>query len=101
MASRIALRVRAEAKRRRSLSRYLTERALREETTKPEPPREEIPELFEEVARLLGRYRAPTTRTRNARWNFPWRGSEPTLSGQGQEGGNKSFPLSSVRSING
>jgi RNA polymerase sigma factor (sigma-70 family) len=59
VASRIALRARAEAKRRRSLSRYLTERARREETTKPEAPREEIPELFEEVARLPERYRAP------------------------------------------
>jgi len=59
IAYRICLRIRAEATRRRALSRHLAERARHEATTAPRPPAEHMPELFEEVARLPDRYRAP------------------------------------------
>ena len=59
VASRICSRMRADALRRRTLSRYLTERARHDEKTATQPPCQEIPELFEEVARLPERYRAP------------------------------------------
>ena len=59
VASRICARARAEAMRRRTLSRYLTERARHDEKFAVQPPREETPELFDEIARLPERYRAP------------------------------------------
>jgi RNA polymerase sigma factor (sigma-70 family) len=59
IAYRLCLRIRAEAKRRRALSQHLAERAQYESTTGSQPPIEHMPELFEEVARLPDRYRAP------------------------------------------
>ena len=59
VAARIALRARAEATRRRTLARYLTERNRQDDRATVQPHRDEMPEVFEEVARLPKRYRAP------------------------------------------
>ena len=59
IAYRVCMRIRTEATRRRSLSQHLAERARHDDTTGTAQPAEHIPELFEEVARLPDRYRAP------------------------------------------
>ena len=59
VAGRVAARARAEARRRRLLERIVAEQARHEAIREPEDPRELMPELYEEVARLPERYRAP------------------------------------------
>ena len=59
IAYRLCLRIRADAARRRALSHHLAEHVRVEATTRSQPAAEPTPELFEEVARLPDRYRAP------------------------------------------
>jgi RNA polymerase sigma factor (sigma-70 family) len=59
IAYRVCMRMRTEATRRRALARRLAQRARHEATTGTPSPADHIPELFEEVARLSDRYRAP------------------------------------------
>ncbi len=53
------LRGRAEVRPRRLLERVVAEQARHEAIREPEGPRELMPELYEEIARLPERYRAP------------------------------------------
>ncbi|MFI5455998.1 MAG: sigma-70 family RNA polymerase sigma factor [Isosphaerales bacterium] len=59
VAGRVAARARVEARRRRLLERVVAEQARHEAIREPEGPRELMPELYEEIARLPERYRAP------------------------------------------
>ena len=59
VAGRVAARARAEVRRRRLLERIVAEQARHEAIQEPEGPRELMPELYEEIARLPERYRAP------------------------------------------
>ena len=59
VAYRVVTRMRSEATRRSTLSRHLTERARHAATTGLEASPEPMPELYEKLARLPERYRAP------------------------------------------
>jgi RNA polymerase sigma factor (sigma-70 family) len=58
VACRVSARARADAARRRVLERYIAERS-RLESSAPEPSREPMPEVLEELERMPERYRAP------------------------------------------
>ncbi len=59
VAGRVVARARSEAKRRQLLERVVAEQARREGEQEKGGPREPMPELHEEVARLPEHYRAP------------------------------------------
>jgi RNA polymerase sigma factor (sigma-70 family) len=59
VAGRVAARARAEVRRRRLLERVVAEQARHEAIREPESRGELMPELYEEIARLPERYRAP------------------------------------------
>jgi RNA polymerase sigma factor (sigma-70 family) len=59
VAFRVVARARAEAGRRRVLERVVAEQARREAIESQKGPAEAMPELYEEIARLPERYRAP------------------------------------------
>ncbi len=59
VAGRVVARARNEASRRRLLERVVAEHAAREALHEPKGAPEPMPELYEEVARLPERYRAP------------------------------------------
>ena len=59
VATRVAARARAEVRRRRLLARIVAEQARQEAIHEPEGLRELMHEVYEEIARMPERYRAP------------------------------------------